>query len=119
MAEGVAKMYGCKAAEKRRIGKISKVECQIFLSKEIVLGHPCIPRVRVDTGSDKRPGLRKKGRSWREGGGGRGGGDIYEAQRVKAELHVINCDLASAAAHHLVSTNPRVRITVSKSPFFM
>ena len=118
MAEGVAKMYGCKAAEKRRFGKISEVECQIFLSKEIVLGHPCIPRVRVDTGSDKA-GYEKEGRSWRRGGGGRGGGDIYEAQRVKAELHVINCDLASAAAHHLVSTNPRVRITVSKSPFFM
>ena len=87
----------------------------MFLSKEIVLGHPGIPRVRVDWGSDKRPGLRKKGRSWRRGGGR--GGD--EAQRVYAELHVINCDLASAAAHHLVSTNPRVRITVSKSPFFI
>ena len=32
----------------------SKVECQIFLSREIVLGHPCVPRVRMDTGSDKR-----------------------------------------------------------------
>ena len=118
LAEGVAKMYGCKAAEKRRFGKIfKKDECQIFLSKEIVLGHPCIPRVRVDTGSDKA-GYEKEGRSWRRGGGGRGGGDIYEAQRVKAKLHVITCDLASAAAHHLVSTNPRVRITVSKSPFF-
>ena len=117
LAEGVAKMYGCKAAEKRRFGKIfKKDECQIFLSKEIVLGHPCIPRVRVDTGSDKA-GYEKEGRSWRRGGG-RGGGDIYEAQRVKAKLHVITCDLASAAAHHLVSTNPRVRITVSKSPFF-
>ena len=97
---------------------MSKVGCQVFLSKEIVLGHPCIPRVRVDRGSDKRPGLRKKGRSWC-GGGGERGRDKYEAQRVNAELHVINCDLASAAAHHLVSTNPRVRITVSKSPFFM
>ena len=54
-----------------------KAGCQVFLFKEIVLGHPCIPRVRVDTGSDKRPGLRKKGRSWREGGGGeRGRGHI-------------------------------------------
>ena len=25
----------------------SKVECQVLLSKEIILGHPCIPRVRV------------------------------------------------------------------------
>ena len=66
-----------------------------------------------------RTKLGKEGGGAGAGGGGRGGGDIYEAQRVKAELHVINCDLASAAAHHLVSTNPRVRITVSKSPFFM
>ena len=55
LAKGVAKMYGRQAAEKRRIGKIfSKVECQIFLSREIVLGHPCVPHVRMDTGSDKR-----------------------------------------------------------------
>ena len=26
-----------------------KIECQVFLFKEIVLGHPCIPRVRVST----------------------------------------------------------------------
>jgi hypothetical protein len=108
------KCTGAKRQKKRRFGKIfKKDECQIFLSKEIVLGHPCIPRVRVDTGSDKA-GYEKEGRSWR-----RGGGDIYEAQRVKGKLHVITCDLASAAAHHLVSTNPRVRITVSKSPFFI
>ncbi len=75
MAKGVAKMYGRQAAEKRRFGEVfSKVECQILLSKEIILGHPCIPRVRVDRGSDKRPGMRKKGRSWWEEGGGRGGG---------------------------------------------
>ena len=68
-------MYGCKAAEKRRFGKIfKKDECQIFLSKEIVLGHPCIPRGRVDTGSDKRPGTRKKGGAGGEGGGGEGAG---------------------------------------------
>ena len=107
------KCTDAKRQKKGGLERFSKVGCQIFLSKEIVLGHPCIPRVRVDRDSDKRPGMRKKGRSWRRGR------DIYEAQRVKAELHVINCDLASAAAHHLVSTNPRVRITVSKSLFFM
>jgi hypothetical protein len=111
------KCTGAKRQKKGGLERFSKDGCQIFLSKEIVLGHPCIPRVRVDTGSDKA-GYEKEGRSWRRGGGGRGGGDIYEAQRVKAKLHVITCDLASAAAHHLVSTNPRVRITVSKSPFF-
>ena len=71
MAKGVAKMYGRQAAEKRRIGKVfQKVECQVFLFKEIVLGHPCIPRVRVNKGGDKRPSLRKMGRSWCEGRGG-------------------------------------------------
>ena len=51
LARGVAKMYGCQAAEKRRFGEdFSKVGCQVFLSKEIILGHPCIPRVRVNTG---------------------------------------------------------------------
>jgi hypothetical protein len=49
----------------------------VLLPKEIVLGHPCIPRVRVNKGGDKRPSLRKKGRSWCEGrGGGEGAGQI-------------------------------------------
>ena len=71
------KCTGAKRQKKRRFGKIfKKDECQIFLSKEIVLGHPCIPRVRVDTGSDKA-GYEKEGRSWRRGGGGeRGRGHI-------------------------------------------
>ena len=48
--KGVAKMYGRQAAEKRRIGKIfQKLDARYFLSKEIILGHPCIPRVRVNT----------------------------------------------------------------------
>jgi hypothetical protein len=34
-----------KEKEDRR--DFSKVECQVLLSKEVVLGHPCIPRVRV------------------------------------------------------------------------
>ncbi len=54
-----------------------KAECRVFLSKEIVLGHPCIPRVRANKGGDKRPSLRKKGRSWCEGKGG--GRDRYKA----------------------------------------
>ena len=77
LAKGVAKMYGRQAAKKKRIGKVfSKVGCQVLLSKEIVLGHPCIPRVRVNKGGDKRPSLRKKGRSWYEGEGGEGAGQI-------------------------------------------
>jgi hypothetical protein len=77
-----------------------------ILSKEIVLGHPCVPRVRMDTGSDKRRVWERRGGDWRRGGGEEGGGDIYEPQRVNAELHVINCDLALAAAHHLVFYQP-------------
>ena len=48
-AKGVAKMCGCKAAEKRKVGKrlVKKLGCQLLLSKEIILGHPCVPRVRL------------------------------------------------------------------------
>jgi hypothetical protein len=59
-------MYGCKAVKKKDIEKdSSKVEVQ-FLSKEIILGHPCIPcagltRVAIRNDSEN------KGRSW--GGG--------------------------------------------------
>ena len=36
LAEGVAKMYGRKAAEKRRFGKIfKKDECQIFCLRKL------------------------------------------------------------------------------------
>ncbi len=48
LAKGVAKMCGCRAAEKKKIEKtFQKFGCQLPLSKEIVLGHPCEPRVRV------------------------------------------------------------------------
>ena len=59
--------------EKEDWRDFSKVRCQVLLSKEIILGHPCIPRVRVNKGGDKRPSLRKKGRSWY---GGEGAGQI-------------------------------------------
>ncbi len=46
--KGVAKMCGCRAAEKKKIEKtFQKFGCQLLLSKEIILGHPCVPRVRV------------------------------------------------------------------------
>ena len=48
LAKGVAKMYGRRAAEKKKVERdFSKIGCQLLLSKEIILGHPCIPRVRV------------------------------------------------------------------------
>ena len=77
--------YGKGCCEKARTpsGKekedwrdFSKIGCQVLLSKEIVLGHPCIPRVRVNKGGDKRPSLRKKGRDWYQGEGGEGTGQI-------------------------------------------
>ncbi len=49
--------------------------------------------------------------------GGRRG--RYEAQRVKEEFHVITYDLTASASHLLVSAVPRIRITVSKSPFLI
>ena len=76
------KCTDAKRQKKGRLERFSKVECQIFLSKEIVLGHPCIPRVRVDTGSDKRAGMRKKGRS-RRGGGGEGAGTYTRHKGLK------------------------------------
>ena len=33
--------------EKEDWRDFSKVKCQVLLSKEVILGHPCIPRVRV------------------------------------------------------------------------
>ena len=55
MAEGVAKMYGRKSGRKKGVWKdFQKRWMPNILSKEIVLGHPCIPRVRMDTGSDKQ-----------------------------------------------------------------
>jgi hypothetical protein len=49
LAKGVAKMYGCKAAEKRKTGKKTrqKLGCQLLLSKEVILGHPCVSCVRL------------------------------------------------------------------------
>ena len=56
--------------EKEDWRDFSKVGCQVLFSKEVVLGHPCIPRVRVNKGGDnKRPSLRKKGRDWYQGEG--------------------------------------------------
>jgi hypothetical protein len=48
-ARGVVKMCGCKAVEKRKVEKrlVKKIGCQLLLSKEIILGHPCVPRVRL------------------------------------------------------------------------
>ena len=42
------KKHGRQAAKKKKIGDIvQKVGCRVLLSKEVVMGHPCIPRVRA------------------------------------------------------------------------
>ena len=79
-SKGGRAFFGKRCCEKARTpsGKekegwrdFLKIGCQVLLSKEIVLGHPCIPRVRVNKGGDKRPSLRKRGGAgMREGGGG-------------------------------------------------
>ena len=43
------KCTDAKRQKKGGLERFFKVECRVFLSKEIVLGHPCIPRVRVNT----------------------------------------------------------------------
>ena len=63
-------MYGCKATEKKEIEKArQKLGCQLLLSKEIILGHPCVPRVRV-TRLAIRTKPEKQGAELVGGGGG-------------------------------------------------
>ncbi len=74
--------------EKRKLKRSSKVEVPVVLSKEIILGHPCIPCARL-TRVTIRDGSENKGAELVRGGGrGR-----YEAQRVKGGFHVITCNL--------------------------
>ncbi len=47
-AKDVAKNVQCKAAEKKEIEKArQKLGCQLLLSKEIILRHPCVPCARL------------------------------------------------------------------------
>ncbi len=107
-------MYGYKAAEKKKIEKgLSKVGVPMIFIKGNYFGTPLCTTCRINKGDDKKRTLRTGGGA----GGGRGRGR-YEAQRVKEAFHVITCDLTASASHLLVSAVPRIRITVSKSPFF-
>ena len=67
-----------KSQKKGRMERFfEKMDAKYFCLRKLFLGHPCIPRVRVNKGGDKRPSLRKKGRSGCEGrGGGEGAGQI-------------------------------------------
>ena len=69
-------MYGCQAAEKKRIGEIfQKLDAGCFV-KGNCFGTPLYTTCKSNEGGDKRPSLRKKGRSWYEGEGGEGAGQI-------------------------------------------
>jgi hypothetical protein len=58
------KCTGEKQQGKKEIEKICQnLRCQLFLSKEIILGHPCIPCARL-TRVTIRDGSENKGRSW-------------------------------------------------------
>ncbi len=77
-------MYGCKAAEKKEIEKdSSKAEMPIILSKEIILGHPCIPCARL-TMVTIRDGIWEQGGG--AGGGGGGGGAETGRKGLKEDL---------------------------------
>ncbi len=102
------KCTSAKQQRKRRLKKTrQKLGCQLLLSKEIILGHPCVPRVRLTRLVIRTEAWETWGRAGK-GGGGRG---RYEAQRVNAGFHVITCDLTATASHLLVSAVPWIRIT--------
>ena len=70
MAKGVAKMYGCRAAEKKKIRETFKNWVPITFVKGNYFGTPLYTTCKSNEGGDKDPSLRNKGRSWYEGGGG-------------------------------------------------
>ena len=64
------KCTGVKQQRKRRLKKhIKKLGCQLLLSKEIILGHPCIPCARL-TRVTIRDGSENKGAELVRGGEG-------------------------------------------------
>jgi len=67
-ARGVAKMYGCKAAEKRRLKKTrQKVRMPITFVKGNYFGTPLCTTCKINKAGDKDRSLRK-----RDGPGGWG-----------------------------------------------
>ncbi len=66
------KCTAAKRQRKRGLERFFKSWMPGVLSKEIVLGHPCIPRVRVNKGGDKRTEPEKEGAELVRGKGGAG-----------------------------------------------
>ncbi len=64
-AKGVAKMYGCKIAEKKKVEKdSSKVRMPITFVKGNYFGTPLCTTCKINKAGDKDRSLRKRGRSW-------------------------------------------------------
>ncbi len=69
-AKGVAKMHGCRAAkEKEDWRDFFKIWMPGTFVKGSCFGTPLYTTCKSNEGGDKRPSLRKKGRSWYEGEG--------------------------------------------------
>ena len=69
LAKGVAKMYGCRAAEKKKIEEtLSKLDANHFCQRNY-FGTPLYTTCKSNEAGDKSRSLRNKGRSWYEGGG--------------------------------------------------
>ncbi len=65
LAKGVAKMYGCKAAEKEKTGKNSSiVRMPIAFVKGSYFGTPLCTTCKINGAGDKDRSLRNRGRSW-------------------------------------------------------
>jgi hypothetical protein len=64
-AKGVAKMCGCKAAERKKVEKTRrKVRMQVTFVKGNYFGTPLCTTCKINRAGDKGQSLRKRGRSW-------------------------------------------------------
>jgi hypothetical protein len=66
LAKGAAKMYGCKAAEKKKTGKKTSpiVRMPTAFVKGCYFGTPLCTTCKSNRAGDKDRSLRNRGRSW-------------------------------------------------------
>jgi hypothetical protein len=65
LAKGVAKMCGCKAAEKKKVEKPrQKVRMPFTFVKGNYFGTPLCTTCKINEAGDKGRSLRNRGRSW-------------------------------------------------------
>ena len=70
------KSTDAKRQRKRRLERFFKNWMPSTFVKGSCFGTPLYTTCKSNKGGDKRPSLRKKGRSWYEGEGGEGAGQI-------------------------------------------